>query len=204
MAWNKLKIGLLVTCIALVVAGVLLSPIFFVRPVKGIPKGWSVISGNPDQWTWSEGKIKGETQDGESILASGKEYRDVSISAVALSTNREASFVIRAKDAQHGYLVAFVPSNTSWLQDTGWIELVRREPNKDVTLASYRGRGMAGSGHSAKIDITANGPWIEVRLNGVTVIRTKDMTYSKGFIGLRIFGRGNHPCNASYSHLNFR
>jgi hypothetical protein len=40
--------------------------------------------------------------------------------------------------------------------------------------------------------------------NDVSVIRHKDTSYPSGFVGLRIYGWGDFPCNATYSQLKFK
>ncbi len=182
---------------------VLVAPRLLNQPVKGIPRGWSAIAGSVDDWTWRDGKIRGHVAEGQSMLVSSKVYTDVTLSANATSTNREASFVIRARDADNCYLVIFVPSNTPWMKNTGWIELVKRQGGKDKTLAKYQGRIMTTLGHTAKIATVAKGTWIEVLLNDVSIIRVQDTTYTSGFIGIRMFGRGPQSCDATYSFLRF-
>jgi hypothetical protein len=58
-------------------------------------------------------------------------------------------------------------------------------------------------GQSAKITVAAQGPSFEIRLNDVTVLRVKDTTFDSGFIGLRIYGDPNSPCDATFSNLTF-
>ena len=58
-------------------------------------------------------------------------------------------------------------------------------------------------GQSAKVAVTAQGPLIEVRLNDVRVLRVMDTTFTTGFIGLRIFGDGDYPCDSTFSNLTF-
>jgi hypothetical protein len=70
-------------------------------------------------------------------------------------------------------------------------------------IAYYHGRVFSSIGQSAKIGVTARGPWIEVQLNDVTILRAKDTTFDSGFIGLRIFGDPSSPCDATYSNLTF-
>jgi len=201
MAWTKTKIIILV-------AGLLLSaaigtiPIWLKMPVKGIPKDWSVISGNADQWTSSGNDIKGHSTSGESLLVSSKQYQDVTLSAIASST-REASFAVRVRDANQGYLVVFVPAGNLWKPGDGFIELIKMQPDNYVTLNSYHGSVLSSLGTTAKITVNAKGPWIEVSLNDVSVIRQKDTSYAMGFTGLRIYGWGDHPCDATYSQVRF-
>lgn len=171
------------------------------KPIQGIPAGWSVVSGDRDQWNWADGKIIGSSTAGDSQLVSSKIYRDVTVSAIVSTTNREASLAIRTQDADNGYIILFAPDCvTNW---PGRIYIDKRVAGVQSTLASYHGRVFSTMGDSAKVDVSAKGPWLEVRLNDVNVLRVKDTAYASGFIGLRIFGDPNLPCDATYSNLTF-
>ena len=207
VAWTKAKTAIVVSSYVLLTAGTTTTIIICNREkqVQGIPHDWSAINGSPDQWTWSGGVIHGHSIGGDSLLVSRKEYRDVSVSAIVGTTNREASLAVRMQDADNGYIVLFTPDGfTNW---PGRIAVYRRvDGNNDdqTVIASYRGRVLSSLGQSAKIGVSTRGPWIEVRLNDVTVLRVKDATFASGFIGLRIFGDPNAPCDATYSNLTFR
>ncbi len=56
-------------------------------------------------------------------------------------------------------------------------------------------------GQSAKITAIAKGSLIEVRLNDVTVLSVKDTSFSSGYVGLRICGDTNKPCDATFANL---
>jgi hypothetical protein len=170
--------------------------------VQGIPKDWSPISGSVDQWQWAEGKIRAHSTTFDTILASKKIYGGVSLSVVAGSTNREASLAIRMQDAGNGYVIIFAPAGTS-RENAGQIVLVKRMSGDETTLASYNGRIFSSLGSSAKISVNATGPWIEARLNDVPVLRVKDTTFASGLIGLRVYGDGDSPCDATFSTLTF-
>jgi hypothetical protein len=172
------------------------------KSMQGIPNGWMVISGNSEQWNWTNGVIYGHSTTGESILASGKEYRDVTLSATDSTTNREASLAIRMQDANNGYIIIFAPSGTP-RDDAGQIALLRKLSGEETILASYHGQVFSSMGQSAKVAVTARGPLIEVSLNDVRVLRVMDTTFSTGLIGLRIFGDADYPCDATFSKVTF-
>jgi RNA polymerase sigma factor (sigma-70 family) len=202
MAWTKAKTTIVASACVLLAAGTTTIAIYNAnKPIQGIPNNWSVISGEPDQWNWSNGVINGHSVTGDSILASGKEYRDVTLSAIVSTTNREASLAIHLQDAGNGYIILFCPDGfTNW---PGRIDIDKRVSDSQSTIASYRGRVLSSLGQSAKIKVSAQGPWIEVRLNDLTILRVKDTTFASGYIGLRIFGDSSSPCDATYSNLTF-
>lgn len=204
MAWSKAKAAILAT------AGVLIAGTATVamynysasRPIVGIPKDWSVLSGNADQWTWADGKISAHSTEGDAILASNKKYHNVSISVIASTTNRDADIALRMQDANNGYLVLFVPDGTPWAAENGChISVIKRTAGEEVTLASFKRRRLP---QTAKITVTASGPSIDVRLDEVTVINVRDTTFDSGFAGLRICGDTGKPCEASFAKLTVR
>lgn len=206
MAWAKAKTAIIFGTCVLMAAGTTTTVIIYrtERPVQGIPSDWSVINGSPDQWSWTNGAIHGHSIGGDSLLVSGKEYRDITMSAVVGTTNREASLAIRMQDADNGYIVLFTPDGFSnW---PGRLAVYRRlagNMDDQTVIASYHGRIFSSLGQSAQIGVSARGPWIEVRLKDVTVLRVKDATFTSGYIGLRIFGDPGSPCDATYSNLTF-
>jgi hypothetical protein len=203
MAWTKAKTAIVVSVGVLLVAGTATIIIYNAnKPIQGIPKDWSVLRGDSEQWNWTNGVIYGHSTTGYSILASGKEYHDVTLSAIASSTNREASLAIRMQDADNGYIIIFAPGGTP-RDDAGHIALIKRISGDETTLASYQGRVFSSMGQSAKVAVTARGPLIEVRLNDVRVLRVMDSTFSTGLIGLRIFGDADYPCDATFSKVTF-
>jgi RNA polymerase sigma factor (sigma-70 family) len=204
MAWTKAKTVVAVGACVLFTAGTAVTLVIGNqgKPIHGIPEGWTVISGNLDQWNATNGVIYNHTVDGDSILVSKDEYRDVTISAVVGTTNREASLAFRMQDSANGYILNFVPPGTAG-EPNGFVRLRKRTANDETTLAAYQGRGLSAAGYSAKITAIVKGPWIEVRLNDVTVFRTKDTTFSSGLIGLRTYGWADYPCDATYSNLTF-
>jgi hypothetical protein len=197
MVWTKAKTAIVVSLGVVLAIEMTIILCNHAKPIQGIPKDWSVLSGNSEQWNWTNGAICGHSTSGDSILASGKEYDNVTLSAIASTTNREASLAIRMQDAKNGYLIVFVPD--PW----GQIALVKRESGDETVLASYHDGMLASIGKSAKITVAARGPLIEVRLNDVRVLRVMDTTFITGLIGFRIFGEANWPCDATFSNVTF-
>ena len=141
------------------------------RPVPGIPKAWSVLSGQRDQWSWVNDTIKGHSPTGDSILATNKKYSNVTLSVIAGSTNRGADLAIRMQDANNGYLVIFTPDGTPWAADSGsLVKVVKRTDGEEVELAKFVRRDLP---QSAKITVIARGPLIEVRLNKAPVLTVR-------------------------------
>jgi hypothetical protein len=203
MVWTKTKMAIVVGVCVLLAAEVATITFYKLnKPVQGIPKHWSVLDGDSEQWNWANGKIHGRSASFESILASEKEYHDVTLSAIAGSTNREASLAIRMLDAKNGYLIIFAPGGTP-RPDAGHIALVKRLDGSETSLGYYQGRVFSYMGQSAKITVAAQGPLIEVRLNDVRVLRVTDSTFAAGLIGIRIYGDPDSPCDATYSNLTF-
>jgi len=171
-------------------------------PLRNIPTDWTVINGDSEQWNWANDKINAHSTTGETILASGRDYRDVNFSAIASTTNREASLAFRLQDANNGYFLIYVPADVP-RDDAGRISLVKRTGGNEVTLGSYQGRVFSTIGSSAKISVTARGPEIEICLKDVRVLRVKDSTFHIGLIGLRIFGDPDSPCDATFANVTF-
>lgn len=204
MAWAKAKTAILVSACALLAAGTPIIAFYEInKPVEGIPKGWSVLDGTAEQWHWADGKISAESTSWETILASTKAYRDFTLSAIASTTNREASLAFRMQDAENGYLVIFAPAGTPYPLGNSYISLVKKTLGQETRLAVYNGRLFSSLGQSAKVEVTAKGSWFEVRLNETTVLRVKDTTFPSGLIGLRIFGEQVYPCDSTFSNLVF-
>jgi hypothetical protein len=200
MAWTKAKTAIVAgACVLLAIGTTTIIICNQAKPIQGIPKDWSVLSGDSEQWNWTNGAICGHSTAGDSILASGKEYYNVTLSAIASTTNREASLAIRMLDANNGYLIVFTP----WEYGKGQISLVKRLSGDETVLASYHGGIFSSIDKSAKIAVTARGPLIEVRLNSTRVLRVMDTTFSTGLIGFRIFGEANWPCDATFSKVTF-
>lgn len=204
MAWTKTKTAIVVT------AGVLLTGTATVaiynydasRPIIGIPKDWSVLNGDAGQWTWADGKINAHSTTGDSILASNRKYRNVSVSVIADTTNRDADIALRMQDANNGYIVLFVPDDTPWAAENGsHISVVKRYDGNEVTLGSFKRRRLP---QSAKITVNARGSSIGVCLNDVPVLSVSDTTFRSGFVGLRIYGDTGKPCDGSFGMLTIR
>lgn len=204
MAWAKAKTAIVVGACVLLPAGTVTTIAICNRviPVHNIPRDWSVLDGDHGQWNWADGRINAHSTSFETILASHETYRDFSLSAIASTTNREASLAFRLQDADNGYIIVFGPNGTP-RADAGHLALVKKISGKETTLASYHGRVFSSIGQSAKVAVTAQGSLIEVRLNDVRILRITDTTFSTGRIGLRIFGDGDSPCDSTFSNLIF-
>jgi hypothetical protein len=189
-------------CVLLLVAGIAAALYYTADDTVLIRGHWSVLGVDQDQWDWVGDTIVGHSTTGQSILASSKEYRDVTLSAVVGTTNREASLAFRLQDADNGYVVIFAPSGTG-RGDAGHIALVKRENGQETTIGYYSGRIFSSLGESAKVAVIAKGPRIEVRLIDVTVMRVTDKTFATGFIGLRVCGDPGSPCDSTFSRVTF-
>jgi len=204
MAWTKMKTTIVVSACVLLTAGTT-TVIICNRDkpvhIQGIPEDWSVLSGNSDQWNWANNTINGQSTNGDTILASTKQYGDVTISAIVNTTNRDADLVFRMQDAYNGYVVCFAPDGTPWAADNGsHIQLRKRISGDESDVATFTRRGLP---QSAKLTVVAKGPRIEVRWNDITVLKTNDSTFASGFIGVRVFGDPGKPSAATFSNLTF-
>jgi hypothetical protein len=171
----------------------------------GIPRDWSCLSGDVRQWSWTDNAIYGHSTNGDSILASAKEYGDVMLSAMVSTTNREASLAFRMQGPNDGYLVIFGPDGTataSW--NGGHIWLIKREAGQEQQLAMFDRGGLSAPGQPEKLAVIAKGPRLEVRLNDVTIMKTNDSTFDSGYIGLRIYGDSKYSCDGVFSNLTVR
>jgi RNA polymerase sigma factor (sigma-70 family) len=203
MAWTKMKTAVVVGVCALLAAGTATTMVIVnrPRPVLGIPADWSILSGNPDQWKWTNGAISGHSITGDTILASTRQYADFTISAMVNATNRDADLAIRMQDADNGYLVCFAPDGTPWAADNGsHIQLRKRVAGEETDVATFTRRGLP---QSAKLTVVAKGPRIEVRWNDITVLKTNDPTFASGFIGVRVCGDTGKPSDATFSNLTY-
>jgi hypothetical protein len=171
---------------------------------------WAILDGTPNQWRReADGQIYAHSTTFDTVLVSTKLYYDFNLSVVASTTNREASLAVRMRDAGNGYRVIFAPlgdvvmEKKPYSQANAFISLRKVTDGKETTLGTYSGRLISSSGSSARITVQGKGPWLHVFLNGVTVLRIKDTDYPSGFIGLRIFGDEEYPCDAVFSQLRF-
>ena len=208
MAWTKAKTVVLAGTCVLLAAGTMtvvihnsIAPVY----IQGIPKDWSIMNGNSDQWSWSDNTINGHTTNGDSILASTRQYGNVTVSAMGSTTNREASLALRMQDADNGYIAAFVPDGTPAAKgDTSKITLLKRVSGNERELVLFKRRGLSAPGQQEKFTFSANGSRLEIRLNDVTVIKTNDPAFASGFIGLRVYGDPKIPCDGVFSNLTIR
>ena len=202
MAWTKAKVAVVTGACVLVAAGTTTITVLKANQpvhIEGIPKDWSILSGDSDQWNWSNNTINGHSTNGDSILASTKQYGDVTISAIVNTTNRDADLVFRMQDAYNGYVVCFAPDGTPWAADNGsHIQLRKRISGDESDVATFTRRGLP---QSAKLTVVARGPRIEVRWNDITVLKTNDSTFASGFIGVRVYGDPVKPSDGTFSNL---
>jgi alpha-L-rhamnosidase len=203
MTWSKTKTGIAVG------AGVLLAALTTAivsyqmgKPMRTIESDWSAISGDNGQWVFADGQIEAHTITGDSILASSEKYGDVTFSATAKTTNREASLAFGMQDAANGYILNFTPVGSPG-EPNGFVRLRKRVGNNETTLAVYQGSRLAATGKSARIKVVAKGSTIQVFLNGANVLRAHDATFTTGYIGFRVYGWGDSPCDATFSGVSF-
>jgi positive regulator of sigma E activity len=202
---STLRRSALIVLCALLTGGVMAIVIYALgNSMRTIWTDWTVFDGNKDQWGFVSGKIHAHSEDGEGILASEKQFGDVTYSATVSTTNREASLAVRMQDAGNGYIILFAPARTPcpW-NTTGFIAVVKKVSGTETTLASNNKRNLFATGQTARIKVIARGPVIEVQLNGTRVLRVNDSTYSVGRIGLRIFGTSDYPCDSTFSKVTF-
>ena len=207
MAWTKAKTAMVAGACVLLAAGTTTLTVVANRPVhiQGIPKDWSIMSGDSDQWSWSGNTINGHTTNGDSILASTKQYGDVTLSAMVSTTNREATLALRLQDADNGYLAVFAPDGTPAARgDTSKIVLIKRSAGEEKELAIFKRRKLSAPGQLEKFTFSAKGPRLEIRLNDVPILKANDTTFTSGFIGLRVYGWRDIPCDGVFSNLTVR
>jgi RNA polymerase sigma factor (sigma-70 family) len=203
MAWTKAKTAIVVgACVMLTVGTTTVLIASREKPIDGIPADWSILRGDTAQWNSVDGAIHGHSTTGDTLLVSTKKYGDVTLSAIASTTNRDACFALRMQDADNGYLVLFVPDGTPWAAGNGsHITVVKRMGGNEVELGSFKRRRLAVPGQTAKITVRARGSRIEVSMNDTTVVSVNDRTFSSGFIGLRVYGDPIKPSDATFSKL---
>lgn len=204
MAWTKVKTTIIAGTCLLLAAGTATSLVVCNRATRiiGIPPDWSVLNGNRDQWSWANGAINGQSTTGESILASGKKYGNVTLSGIIASTNRGADLAIRMQDADNGYLVVFTPDGTPWAAENGSIiKLVRKIAGNEQNLAQFKRRGIP---ESARITVIARGAQFEVRMDDTTILQARDTKFASGYIGVRVYGDQTKPSDSTFSNLTVR
>lgn len=206
MSWTRMKIAVVIGVCALLIGTAILIKISSAdRFIQNMPQNWSVLSGHNNAWNWSHGKITVHDDFGEAMLVSGKDYGDFTLSADVTASSREASFVIRVKDAEDCYLIAFTPEGTSWAEHSRpHIRLVKQASGGGTVLASFGGEKFKAFGNKVKMEITARGSTISVRLNGVKVLTASDESYPTGRIGFRVAGNGRYPSDATYSDVSIQ
>jgi hypothetical protein len=199
MAWTKTQTVIIASACVLLLAGTTATIIVCsqTRPMHSIPNDWTTLDGDFIQWGTTNGAISGHSNSGESILASSKEYHNVTLSATVSTPNREATLAVRLQDARNGYFVVFVPYSS----DYGLINLMKRLDGDETVLASYQGQLRSAMDRTAKITVSAQGSLIEVRLSDTPVLRVVDTTFPRGLVGFKIFGDNNWPCDAVFSKV---
>ncbi len=203
MAWTKAKSAVVAGACLLLAVGTAAIVIYNMgKPMRTIQSEWSAISGDNGQWVFADGQIEAHTTTGDSILASSKKYGDVTFSAIAKTTNREASLAFRMQDAANGYILNFTPVGSPG-EPNGFVRLRKRIGNDETTLAIYQGPRLVATGKSAKIKVVTKGSLIQVFLNGANVLRAHDTTFTTGYIGFRVYGWGDYPCDATFSRVKF-
>lgn len=198
------RVTLIGLCALLLIAGAAVAVYIMGDSTRAVWANWSVLDGNGDQWSLAYGKIHAHSVDGQSILASEEVYGDVTYSATVSTTNREASLMIRMKDAGNGYLILFAPVHTPcpWNR-SGFIAVIKKVDGNETNIANYSKRNMLSIGQTARIKVVARGPLIEVFVNGTKILHVSDATFSSGHIGLRLFGDPTYPCDSTYSRITF-
>ena len=203
MTWSKTKTAVVAGACLLLAAGTAAIIIYNMgKPMRTIQSEWSTVSGDSGQWVFADGQIEAHSITGDSILASSEKYGDVTFSAIAKTTNREASLAFRMQDAVNGYILNFTPVGSPG-EPNGFVRLRKRVGNDETTLAIYQGPRLVATGKSAKIKVVAKGSLIQVFLNGANVLRAHDTTFTTGYIGFRVYGWGDSPCDATFFHVNF-
>ena len=203
MAWSKTKTAVVAGACLLLAAGTAAIIIYNMgKSMRTIQSEWSAISGDNGQWVFTDGQIEAHTTTGDSILASSEKYGDVTFSAIAKTTNREASLAFRMQDAANGYILNFTPVGSPG-EPNGFVRLRKRVGNDETTLAIYQGPRLVATGKSAKIKVVAKGSSIQVFLNGANVLRAHDTTFTSGSIGFRVYGWADFPCDATFFHVKF-
>jgi len=204
MAWTKAKTAIVASACVLLAAGTTSITIYHAqKPMRDIQSAWSAISGDNGQWTFADGRIEGHSVTGDSIFASSKKYGDVTFSCVTGTSNREATLAIRMQDATNGYTIVFAPGHTPGNGDAGFVRLNKVIAGNEIRLGTYQGPRMEATGKRAKIKVLAKGPLIEVYLNGANILRAHDATYTSGYLGFRIYGWEDAPCDATFSSVSF-
>ncbi len=204
MAWTKAKTAIVAGVFVVLAAGTTTVTLYNMgKPMRSIESDWSALSGDNGQWTFADGHIEGHSVTGDSVFASSKKYGDFTFSVVASTPNREASLVIRMQDPTNGYSVVFSPGHTPGNDAPGFVRLNKIINGNETRLAMYQGPRMVAAGKPATIKIVARGSSIVVYLNGANILRAHDTTFANGYIGFRIYGWEEAPCDATFSDIRF-
>ncbi len=200
MAWTKVKTAVMVGACVLLTAGtttIIISN--WHRPLVGIPKNWTILSGTSEQWNWATNAIHGQSASGDTMLTSTNRYKDVTISAIVSATTRDADLVVRMQDADNGYVICYAPDGTPWAADNGsHIQLRKRVAGVESDVATFTKVGLSQKG---KLTVVAKGPHIDILWNDKTVLKVNDATFASGYVGVRVYGDAGLPSNGSFSKL---
>lgn len=87
----------------------------------------------------------------------------------------------------------------------GYISLERMKGGVAAVLDTSRGLSAAqtSSGQPIKIEVTARGPLIEVRVDGKKLLQKKDWNFSTGSIGVGVAGNRNGSSGVTFSQVAF-
>jgi DNA-directed RNA polymerase subunit RPC12/RpoP len=87
----------------------------------------------------------------------------------------------------------------------GYISLERMKAGVGAVLDSSRGitPAQATTGQPIKIEVTANGPLIEVHVDGKKLLQYKDWNFSTGSIGVGVAGNRNGSSGVTFSQVAF-
>jgi RNA polymerase sigma factor (sigma-70 family) len=218
MAWTKAKTAIGTAVCVLLAAGATIATIHWltkspqtvklVEPVVragAVPPDWFVANGNPNQWSWADGKFYGSSDQGDSMLITKQQFGDVAVSAIVGTTNRQVALTLRMEGGKNGYFAIFIPDQTVWSAANrgGKVILGKRINWNQKTLKTYRGPLVKAAGYSAKLTFLAKGPHLEIRFNDESILQTDDPDFTSGSVGLRVYGESGKPCDATFLDVTY-
>jgi DNA-directed RNA polymerase subunit RPC12/RpoP len=193
---------------AAALAAVIITTIYlgFWNSTRTIWNGWTPLSGDKKQWSFSHGKINGHSTTAEIMLASPGKYSDVTFSATVENISGQAAIAIRMQDRNNGYLVVFAAGRARNPGNGGSIVLEKMTSGNGAILATTRGNLTSASsiGQTAKIRVIARGTLMEVLVDGKKVLQARDSTFTAGRMGIAISRNANLPGDATFSKVSFR
>jgi len=144
---------------------------------------WSRISGGT--WEIKNGELEGKSSGGDGLLFyEGGTFTDFTLECSLKVVSREGSLVFRAKDKENLYLLVFSPKEKKDSQ--GSLLLLRREKGKETYFAGVEVQSKPGD--LIKIKISVRGRVIDVYAANKLCLSVEDATFSKGKVGLRVYG----------------